>query len=74
MVKKIKLRRRNPLHNHPLLFKGGMHKKSNKALRRIEKVKVKKEWLPQNLFTQVYFGENKLRPHPSFCVSAKVFW
>lgn len=50
MAKKIKLRRRNPLHNHPLLFKGGEHRKSNKAVRRREKIKILKEWLPLNIF------------------------
>lgn len=40
---------RNPLHNHPLLQKGGMHKKTNKALRRKNKVNMNKEWLTQNI-------------------------
>lgn len=57
MANKAKLRRRNPLHNHPLLFKGGVHRKSNKSKRRIEKIKLKKERLPQNEFSQVYFGK-----------------
>lgn len=48
MADKITLRRRNPLHNHPLLSKGGVHRKTNKALRRTEKVRVKKEWLPRD--------------------------
>jgi len=49
--------RRNPLHNHPLLGKGGTHNKSNKAKRRKETMAIKKEWLPQNLFLQVFFDE-----------------
>jgi hypothetical protein len=49
--------RRNPLRNNPLLFKGGAHRKTNKSKRRMEKVKMKKEWLPENIFLQVYFGE-----------------
>ena len=57
MTHKVKLRRRNPLHNHPLLFKGSAHHKTNKSKRRMEKVKMKKEWLPQNIFSQVYFEE-----------------
>ncbi len=60
MTNKAKLRRRNPLHNHPLLFKGGVHRKTNKSKRRIEKIKLRKERLPQNLFSQVYFGEDVL--------------
>ncbi len=50
-------RHRNLLHNHPLLSKGGVHRKSNKSKRRLEKVKMKKEWLPQTIFSIVYFGE-----------------
>lgn len=60
MAKKIKLSRRNPLHNHPLLFKGGVHRKTNKSKRRLEKVKMKKEWFPQSIFSLVYFGEGIL--------------
>lgn len=50
-------RQRNILHNHPLLSKGGTHIKSNKAKRRLNKVNMKKEWLPQNILLPVYFGE-----------------
>ncbi len=53
-------RQRNLLHDHPLLTKGGVHRKSNKSKRRIDKVKMKKEWLPQNIFLTVYFGESFL--------------
>ena len=48
-------RQRNLLHNHPLLGKGGAHSKSNKSIRRQDKVKIKKEWLPKNIFLTVYF-------------------
>ena len=55
---KIKLTRlRNSLHDHPLLRKCSVHQRSNKSKRRSEKVKIKKEWLPQNIFEVVYFGE-----------------
>ena len=37
---------RNLLHDHPLLRKGGMHQKSNKAKRRSEKQKLKQDWCP----------------------------
>ncbi|MEM7401425.1 MAG: hypothetical protein AAF304_05685 [Pseudomonadota bacterium] len=48
---KIKLsRHRNLLHNHPMLRKGGVHQKCNKSKRRLDKVNMKKEWLPQNIF------------------------
>ncbi len=53
----IKNTMRNPFHNHPLLRKGGRHIKTNKALRQKDKVKMKKEWLPQNIFSTVCFGE-----------------
>lgn len=43
-TKKQKLVARNPLHNHPLLGKGGLHEKSKKAIRRTEKQQLKKEW------------------------------
>jgi hypothetical protein len=50
-------RQRNLLHNHPLLAKGDTHSKSNKSKRRLDKVKIRKEWLPLNIFASVYFGE-----------------
>jgi len=54
------LSRRNPLYNHPLMTRGGTHEKSNKAKRRKDAMAIKKEWLPQNLFLQVDFGEASL--------------
>ena len=60
MANKATPRKRNPLHNHPLLLKGGVHRKTNKAIRQKEKANMKKEWLPQNIFSQVYFGESFL--------------
>lgn len=35
-------KRRNPLHDHPLMKKGGSHQKTRKAERRNEKVKTGK--------------------------------
>jgi len=35
---------RNLLHDHPLLRKGGIHQKTNKAKRRNEKQKLKQDW------------------------------
>ena len=35
---------RNPLHDHPLMRKGGVHEKPYKAKRKDEKQKPKKEW------------------------------
>ncbi len=32
-------KRRNPLHDHPLMKKGGKHEKTRKAQRRSQKVK-----------------------------------
>jgi len=57
MTKKTKLCRRNPLHDHPLLNKGGIHQKTNKAKRRIDKTNLKKQWLEQNIFELVYFAQ-----------------
>lgn len=53
-------RQRNLLHDHPLLGKGGEHRKSNKSKRRLDKVNIKKEWLPQNIFSAACFGESFL--------------
>ena len=55
-----RMRQRNLLHDHPLLSKGGAHCKTYKSKRRLDKVKMKKEWLPQNIFPTVYFGESFL--------------
>lgn len=35
---------RNPLHGHPLLGKGGLHKKTHKAKRRNDKQALRKAW------------------------------
>ena len=78
MKKKPQLKRRNLLHNHPLLFKGGVHKKSNKANRRQTKQSLLNERLLQNLFSQVNFGEafrlsGLTKFPPNFCMCAKKF-
>jgi len=44
MANKRKARMRNPLHDHPLMRKGGVHDKTNKQKRKGEKQKWKKEW------------------------------
>ncbi len=44
---------RNPFHDHPLMRKGGVHEKTNKAKRKGEKQKLKKEWCSLMLFKQV---------------------
>ena len=53
-------RQSNLLHDHPLLSKGGIHCKSNKSKRRMDKTKMKNEWVPQNIFFTVYFGDSFL--------------
>lgn len=53
-VKKVK--KRNPLHDHPLLRKGGVHRKTNKAVRKHDKQSIKKEWSDLILFNQVVFS------------------
>ena len=72
MNKKTRLRLRNPLHNHPLLKKGGVHKKSTKAIRQADKVKIKKEWLPQSIFTQIFFGESNLHTFQYFTIASNI--
>jgi len=37
-------RMRNPLHDHPLMRKGGVHDKTHKQKRRADNQKLKKEW------------------------------
>ena len=44
-IKVASTRLRNPFHDHPLMKKGGVHEKSDKTKRRIEKQKLKNgEW------------------------------
>lgn len=43
-IHKYKSRQRNPLHNHPLMRKGGLHEKTTKAKRKSLTQKLKKEW------------------------------
>jgi hypothetical protein len=43
-MKKRCNRPRNLLHNHPLLAKGGVHDKTNKAKRRKQKQSLRKAW------------------------------
>lgn len=38
------MRMRNPLHNHPLLKKGGEHRKSNKTLRQQARQALRRGW------------------------------
>ena len=45
---------RNLLHNHPMLRKGGVHEKSNKAKRRSDKQALRKAWFfPSMWFNRV---------------------
>lgn len=49
-IKVTSTRLRNPFHDHPLMKKGGVHEKSDKTKRRIEKQKLKmKEWYEQSV-------------------------
>lgn len=45
---------RNPLHDHPLMRKGGVHEKSDKVKRKAEKQKLKREWGCLMAFTECY--------------------
>lgn len=51
-----KSKARNPFHDHPLMRKGGVHEKSNKAKRKDEKQKLKKEWCSLIALVQVLFN------------------
>lgn len=59
MKMKIKVaatRLRNPFHAHPLMKKGGVHEKSDKTKRRIEKQKLKNgEWYEQSVYQNILF-------------------
>lgn len=56
-TKITKLSRRNLMHDHPLLSKGGLHRKTHKTKRFLDKINIKKEWLPQSIFSKLYFEE-----------------
>ncbi|MFK7816506.1 MAG: hypothetical protein AB8B92_09225 [Gammaproteobacteria bacterium] len=56
-AKITKLSRRNLMHDHPLLSKGGLHQETHKSKRFLNKIKIKKEWLPQSIFSKLYFAE-----------------
>lgn len=43
-MKRKAQRQRNPFHDHPLMQKGGVHDKSNKAKRKNAKQQLRKEW------------------------------
>ena len=48
---------RNPLHNNPLMRKGGVHEKTKKTNRRIEKQKLKNEWGSLRILLSSVFKE-----------------
>ena len=50
-------RPRNLLACHPLLQKGGAHKQSKKAERRAAKLAIKREYLGENLFSELAFAK-----------------
>ena len=50
-LKQKTLKRRNLLHDHPLLLKCDVHEKSYKAKRRKQKVKLKNEWFDQSVIS-----------------------
>lgn len=55
-IKVASTRLRNPFHDHPLLKKGGVHAKSDKTKRRIEKQKLKNgEWYAQSVYKNILF-------------------
>jgi len=56
IASKRKSKARNLFHDHPLMQKGGVHEKTKKSMRRIEKQKLKKEWCSLMIFNQVLFN------------------
>lgn len=55
-IKVASIRLRNPFHDHPLLKKGGVHEKSDKTKRRIEKQKLKNGgWYEQSVYKNILF-------------------
>jgi hypothetical protein len=48
-----KIKRRNQLHDHPLMRKGGVHQKSNKALRRAARQALQCKWDEQKQLVTV---------------------
>jgi len=61
-MKKRKSNVRNPFYNHPLLKKSGVHEKSDKAKRRVDKQKLKNEWCSLILLIEVIFN-NTIQLH-----------
>jgi len=51
-------RPRNTFHNHPLMRKGGVHEKSDKAKRKAAKQKLRKEWCCLMAFIQVLLNNS----------------
>jgi len=51
------LKQRNLLHNHPLMRKGGVHEKSKKTKRRLDKQKLRDEWGSLMIFTKSVIKE-----------------
>ena len=66
-MKKRSNRPRNLLHDHPMLRKGGVHDKSNKAKRRKERQGLRKAWFSLSAYSVL--SENHafptLSPSPS---------
>lgn len=52
---------RNLLHNHPMMKKGGVHQKSNKAQRKKEKQALRKAWFSPSTVLAAVFGEDHAR-------------
>jgi len=57
-MKKRKSNVRNPFYNHPLMRKGDVHEKSNKAKRKSEKQKFQKEWCCLSVMKQVFLNNS----------------
>ena len=64
MSNEKKVKQRNIFHNHPLLFKGGVHEKTNKQKRKGAKQKWKKEWCSLIVVTTVIKERHSIFPLP----------
>ena len=63
MKKRKQNRPRNHLHNHPLLRKGGVHEKTNKAKRRNSRQSLHKAWF----FLSTFFNCTEKKPRLFLC-------
>ena len=64
---------RNPLYQHPLLGKGGVHSKTRKALRRRDKLALRKEWCDPMASSVMGSHHSVLHPFGASVANAPLF-